>query len=257
MRWTIKRGSKCSLKLESQTSRGYPSPPSFLLLLSLLEQIIFDVGTEVCHLWSQGITSASELSFLGLLSPAQSIPAVSKVHFSPHAPISSYLDMMTRSWLLSPSSNQTRVLHHFFLPVPPCCLPGKLSNNQVPGNNLDSPPKLRTGCSSLHTALRLGIPAHTATILWTVLRSLPPSLLSSLCSGQLQRMYPVCHLLSIFFQCFLCLDHLSPTPSSQMSRLGNFKVTYPPLTHFPQIFFYWSPISSSITQKESISLFIR
>lgn len=66
----------------------------------------------------------------------------------------------------------------------------------------------------------------------------------------------ICHLLSIFFQCFLCLDHLSPTPSSQMSKLGNLKVTYPPLTHFPQIFFYWSPISSSITQKESISLFI-
>ena len=155
MRWTIKRGSKCSLKLESQTSRGYPSPPSFLLLLSLLEQIIFDVGTEVCHLWSQGVTSASELSFLGLLSPAQSIPAVSKVHFSPHAPISSYLNMMTRSWLLSPSSNQTRVLHHFFLPVSLRCLPEKLSNNQVPGNNLNSPPKLRMGCSSLHSALRL------------------------------------------------------------------------------------------------------
>ena len=36
MRWTIKRGSKCSLKLETQTSRGYPSPPPFLLLLHLL-----------------------------------------------------------------------------------------------------------------------------------------------------------------------------------------------------------------------------
>jgi len=153
--------------------------------------------------------------------------------------------MMSSSWLLSPSSNQTRVLHHFFLPVSLRCLPEKLSNNQVPGNNLNSPPKLRTGCSSLHSTLRLGIPAHTATILWTVLGSLPPSLLSSLRSGQLQLMYPVCHLLSILFS-VLPLDHLSPTASSQMSKLGNLTVTYPSLTHFPQIFFYWSPISSSI-----------
>ena len=162
------------------------------------------------------------LSFLGLLSPAQSIPAVSKVHFSPHAPISPYLDMMSSSWLLSPSSNQTRVLHHFFLPVSLRCLPEKLSNNQFPGNNLNSPPKLRTGCSSLHSTLHLGIPAHTATILWTVLGSLPPSLLSSLRSGQLQLMYPVCHLLSIFFQCFLwiiCLPlHPLRCPNSEISQ---------------------------------------
>ena len=108
-------------------------------------------GRDNCWLWVQRFAirgvreSHPPLSFLGLVSPAQSIPAVSKFHFSPHAPVSSYLDMMTGSWLLSPSSNQTSVLHHFFLPVPPLCLPGKLNNNQFPGNNLDSPPKHRQG----------------------------------------------------------------------------------------------------------------
>ena len=142
MRWTIKRGYKCSLKLETQTSRGYPSPPPFLLLLSLLEEIIVGCGYRGLpsvesgshiHLWvswdSSPLPSPSQLfqSFISLHMP-QSLPTLT------WWPV---LDFFHQVQIKQVSSITSSSQYHLSAFLENCF--------QFPGNNLDSPPKHRQG----------------------------------------------------------------------------------------------------------------
>lgn len=140
---------------------------------------------------------------------------------------------------------------YFFLPVPPCCLSGNWAITRFQAITWILLLSSEWG-ALLCIVLSVWAFLYTHSILWTVLRSLH---------------HPCCHLYAqegqlpkadIPFSTSLYLFSVFPLSGSSVSHSilrcpgWNLKVTYPPLTHFPQIFFLLkSPISSSIHRRKA------